>query len=131
MVADFAKKQKSGDKLMLKVLSVLFLCLAVFLIVANIKLYQKKKVLLTQVQNYTDQIKKIQESSKKLQDEIANTNNSDYIEKVAREEANMQKPGEKVVSFIMPQAKPAEKPKDNSWTAGLSSFWKNVVEFFK
>jgi cell division protein FtsB len=133
MITDFSKKQKGEDGyFLIKILSVVFVCVAVFLIVENVKLSQKKKELRAQIQDYSDQISKIEESNKKLSNAIANADNTEYIEKVAREENGMQKPGEKVVSFIMPKENTAEKkPESNSFVASLENFWQKIVDFFK
>lgn len=133
MVADFVKKQKGRDsQILLKALAIIFVALAVYLIVANIRLYQKKKELVSEIHNYTEQIKKIEDSNKNLQAEIANTGNTDYIEKVAREEGGMQKPGEKVVSFVMPKAQTAKpQPVKSTFLASLNDFWQKIVDFFR
>ena len=139
MVADFLKKQKrekEDEGLLLKTLSVIFIGLAIFLIISNVRLYQRKQALIKEVENYTLQIKKIEESNGKLKEEIANSDNQDYIEKVAREEINMQKPGEKAVSFILPEEKSKTEENtnilsSNFWTAGFVRFWQGVKNIFK
>ena len=137
MVADFSKKQnREKDNLLLKTLAGIFLAIFILLIFANLKLYSKKKELAYQINNYSAQIQKIQDSNKKLQEEIANSGDKDYIEKIAREEANMQKPGEKAVSFIMPEEKQTSEQQSQSfwslnfWTAGLSKFWQTLKNIF-
>lgn len=136
MIADFSKKQNRLQKdILLKALA--FVCLAVFVVFAfaNIKLYLRKKELSAQIKNYSLQLKKIEDSNKKLEEMIANSGNPDYIEKVAREEANMQKPGEKAVSFVMPEeGQQASLVKKNFWgyfSAGLSNFWQQIKSVFK
>lgn len=133
MVPEFHKKQKSGDEgLFIKILTSVFIILLVVLAVANVRLYQKKKDLAKQLTIYSEEIKKIEEGNNKLKKEIANTENIEYIEKVAREENNMQKPGEKVVSFLLPKEKEVIKPEENkSWTAGVLNFWKGILNIFK
>ena len=118
---DFKKKQKS--KLSLNnflIKSAAFLMIVIFfvLVVADIKIYGKRKGLEAEVARYEQQIKAIKEKNQNLEERIANSDNPDYIEKIAREEQDMQKPGEKVVSFIMPK----EKNQDNSVN---NNFWSN------
>jgi cell division protein FtsB len=133
MVSDFPKKQKNNDdNLLLKGLITGFVILMLVLVVANFKLYQKKKYLAVQLKNYADELKRIENDNIKLKKEIDNTENIEYIEKVAREENNMKKPGEKVVSFIMPKEAEVNKLQENkSWTAGLASFWQGILGIFK
>jgi cell division protein FtsL len=137
MVADFFKKQKGGEyKLMLKTFAILFLAVTILLIFANIKLYNKKQELKRQIENYSLQIEKIQKNNEKLKEEIANSDNQDYIEKVAREEINMQKSGENAVSFVMSEelenldtsAENILSP--NFWIAGFGRFWEKIKRIF-
>ena len=69
MVADFNKKQKSefsGNKIVLQMAAVLFLIIVVILVFANFKMYQKRKELVSQIDNYEKQIAEIKKSSQKL-----------------------------------------------------------------
>ena len=125
MVADFSKKQnREKEDILFKTFVGIFLVVFLLLIFANVRLYLRKKELTDQVKNYSEQISKIQESSKKLEEQIANSEDKDYIEKVAREEANMQKSGEKAISFIMPEQD------DNANQQG-NNFWNNVCIFYR
>jgi len=110
MVADFDKKVKVGG--------VIFLIIIFLLIIADFKIYQKKQELISQIETYKKQIEDIKKSSQTLKEEIANSNNPDYLEKLAYEQLGEQKPGEKEVIFVMPE----EKPKQD---ATPRSFWSN------
>ncbi|OGZ85574.1 MAG: hypothetical protein A2599_01285 [Candidatus Staskawiczbacteria bacterium RIFOXYD1_FULL_39_28] len=129
MVADFSKKQnREKEDILFKTFVGIFLVVFLLLIFANVRLYLRKKELTDQVKNYSEQISKIQESSKKLEEQIANSEDKDYIEKVAREEANMQKSGEKAISFIMPeQDDNANQQGNNFW----NNVWQKIKYFFK
>jgi len=100
---------------------ILFLIIAVFLIFANFQMYKKRQQLTSQINEYKKEIEELENRSETLKEEIANSDNPDYIEKIVREESDMQKPGEKVVSFIEqnPQPKEAEST-ENLWN---SNFW--------
>jgi cell division protein FtsB len=132
MLSDFRKKQKGKfffNKLLLKVAGILFVVIAGWLVFEDIKIYQKKKQLTAEILNYEKQIQQIQKRNQTLKDEIANSNNPDYIEKIAREEEGLQKPGEKVVSFVMPVRHQTQEQKTNNfldakkWTGWLSNAW--------
>ena len=129
MVADFSKKQnREKEDILFKTFVGIFLVVFLLLIFANVRLYLRKKELTDQVKNYSEQISKIQESSKKLEEQIANSEDKDYIEKEAREEANMQKSGEKAISFIMPeQDDNANQQGNNFW----NNVWQKIKYFFK
>lgn len=127
MIANLFKKKKrefSKNHFFIKIGGILLLIVVAGLLFADFKIYQKKKELLSQVLTYENQIAQIKKRNEALKEGIANSSNSDYIEKVAREELDMQKPGEKVVGFIMPKQKPEQaQTKDNSWLGWLSGAW--------
>ena len=75
MVANFNKKQKTEpgvEKVAFQIVGILFCVIVVVLIFADIKMYQKKKELLSEINSYKKQITDIQNSSKTIQSEIAN-----------------------------------------------------------
>jgi len=135
---DFKEKRKSEVSLKnFFIRSGAFLILVIFiiLIIADIKIYKKRKELESDVLRYEQQIQLLKQKNTDLQKDISNSDNSDYIEKVAREEQNMQKPGEKVVSFIMPEeTKQAEASKNvwdiKNWFGWLSGSWNWIKGFF-
>ena len=87
-------------------------------------MYQKKKELALQIDNYKKQIEEIKQNSQNLKDEIANSDNQDYIEKIAYEQLGQQKPGEKEVIFVTPEKKPAAiASPENFWSAKVWSTW--------
>ena len=129
MIADFKKKQKtdvSGRKIAFQLAGVLFIIIIVVLVISDIKIYQKRQQLTLEIANYQKQIEEIKNSSKILKDEIANSDNQDYIEKIAYEQLGEQKPGENEVIFITPPDKKTEsKPQtqNSSWMSWLSGKW--------
>lgn len=124
---DFGKKQKgsfSRAKFFLKIASVLFLATAILFVFFNFKLNQKKKELLGQIDFYKNQIEAVQKRNAELKEGVAKADDSNYIEKVAREELDMQKEGEKVVAFVMPEKKPVEeKTQQNFWANNFLFGW--------
>lgn len=99
------------------------------LVVANIKIYQKKEKLIAQIENLKNKIESIKNENEGLRQGILDTNKEEYIEKVAREQLDLQKPGEKVVSFIKEDEKPEQsrQPAKNFlqiWLGWLSSIFK-------
>jgi cell division protein FtsB len=127
MVSGFNKKGNGeffSDKLLFKTFGIIFLVVIVFLAMADYKIYQKKKVLNAEIKNYQKQIEDIKKSSQNLKEEIANSDNVDYLEKLAYEQLGQQKPGEKEVIFVTPQEKQktAEEP-NNFWDSKVWSGW--------
>lgn len=132
MPADFQKKQKTHPfkKIAFIFCGFLILFAVVFLIVANVKTYQKKKELNAQIGSLKSKITEIHNKNTNLQQGILQANDEKYIEKVAREELDLQKPGENVVSFVMPenQNQNTETPSKNflqNWLAWVSNLFSN------
>lgn len=123
MVADFNKKENSRplDKdMFFKAGGIIFLIVIFLLIVADVKIYQKKQQLISQINNYQKQIEDVKNSSQNLKDEIANSDNVDYLEKLAYEQLGEQKPGEKEVIFVMPQ-------EEAKTAVEQESFWNKFI----
>lgn len=124
---DFNKKGKReffNEKLLFKTVGIIFLIVILLLILADFKIYQKKKELNSQISAFKKQIESIEKSSQNLKNEIANSDNKDYLEKLAYEQLGQAKPGEKVYSFIglQEKAKVAPSPK-NFWFGWISGVW--------
>jgi len=127
MVADFNKKRNRdffNKKLLFQVIGIIFLVAIIVLISADYKIYQKKQELASQIDAYKKQIEDIKKSSQTLKDEIANSDNPDYLEKIAYEQLGQARPGETVYSFVSSQEKPkaTQKPQ-NFWDIKLWSSW--------
>jgi len=124
MITDSGKKRKrdfSGTGFLLKIGAIVFLVVAVALIFVDFKIYQKKRQLTSQINLYKQQIEEIKKKNELLQESITKADDAGYIEKIAREELDMQKEGEKVVSFVMPKQESKEEQKaENFWS---TNFW--------
>src|SRR3989338_881077 len=137
MVTDFKKKKKgiTWETVLLHVGGVLSMVILVFLILANINMYQKHQEFLSQVENLKNQIKDTEVKNKTLTRSITMANNEQYIEEVAREELDLQREGEQVVSFVMSQSQ-VQKSNDanqdavRSWLGWLSGAWQWVFNLF-
>ncbi len=128
---DFKKKRKNfslGEKPFLKIGSVLLALISAYLIFSDINIYQRRRQLESQIQAYEKQIEQVKQRNEKLEQGIAQSGEDSYIEKVAREELDMQKPGEKVVAFILPEQKQEQQKQEQgfwaNWLGWLSGIWK-------
>ena len=116
-------------------LGIVFLIVVCVLIFDNIKMWNRKKELVAEIKEYQNQIEEIQKSSQTLKEEIQNADDKDYLEKVAYEQLNQQKPGEKVITFIEPQNpqkddKAIEGAQKKSWSSWLSGLWQAIKDKF-
>ncbi len=89
-------------------------------------MYDRKERLLSQAQGTKNKIQETQQKNEDLKEIIAHQDDSGYIEKIAREELNLQKPGEKVVSFVLTENATKEDTKKENllqnwlgWVGGL------------
>ena len=129
MLSDFKKNLKRRNYVILILSGIIIFSVLILLVFADIKIYQKRNKLSAQIDSLKNQVQEIQKKNDELKQGIANSDNTAYIEKVAREELDLQKPGEKVVSFVMPQT---TLPQNNSapknifqnWLAWLSNIFK-------
>lgn len=107
-------------------LGLIFFIVAFYFIILDFNVFEKKKNLEEKINLYSSQVDDLTERNKKLKEEIANTGNTDYIEKIGREEFDMQKPGENSVVFITReknQNPEAELSEENTWQSRLSAIW--------
>ena len=137
MISDSNKKQKR--EVFRRVFyfvgaAILFLVASAILIYADVKIYKEKQKLNAQLDGYKKQIQEIQDRNKSLKEGIVQADDSNYVEKIAREELDLQKPGEKVVTFVMPPQQPKEENKQQNafdfknLTGWLSQAWKNIFK---
>ena len=123
MVAYFSKKRKGnfpGKKFLYLGMGFLFVIIAIYLTLINLKIYRMRKEFSAQISFYQAQIEDAKKDNQRLRDGISNADNIDYLEKIAYEQLGEQKPGEKAVIFVAPEEKPKEpaNPK-NFWTGWL------------
>ncbi len=129
MIADFKKKQKNNPS---KQLALLFFALVLcvfffFLVMDSIRLYKKRIDLASQVENLQQKIQDIERKNDALRQGMNKDQDDAYIERVAREELDLQQPGEKVFSFVVPES---QKPEVANHSKGsflqISNWWQWV-----
>lgn len=128
MVSDFKKKTKNFgllNSVLLKIGIILILVVFILLMIANISNYRKKTLLMVRIAGLEEKIRGIKKENEAISQNIQKINDDSYVEKVAREELDLQKPGEKVYSFIRTadrQTVDGEKTESSdgwfSWVAG-------------
>jgi cell division protein FtsB len=99
------------------------------LVYADINVYKNKIKLAEQIKEYKSQIKNLEEKNYNLKQGISQADDNSYIEKVAREDLDLQKPGETVVGFIMPKIPAAVvSPEEKNF---LQNIWNKFLKIFK
>lgn len=134
MIADFRKNKKDAVKnqVFMHIAGVLLMCLLVVLVIANVRIQKKRQEFLAQVANLQRQVEQLQESNSDLKEGISKENDPAYIEKIAREQLDLQKEGETTVSFIMPSPNPQQDNTQSgdevqSW---FSKIWQGIKSIF-
>lgn len=112
MLSRFQKKQKRNPLRILAITGLGVLIGIVFfgLIVATTRVHNKKKQLEAHLESLEQKVEQMQVKNDNLKEGISESDNPEYIEKVAREELGLQQPGETVISFIAPESQ--EIPKE-------------------
>ena len=127
MVSDFNKKGNRdffNDQLLFKTVGIFFIFFILFMIFEDIKIYQKKQELASQIVTYQKQIKDMENSSQILKNEIANADNTDYLEKLGYEQFGETRPGETEYMFTDSQQKSGTTSKpQNFWDPKMWSAW--------
>lgn len=125
-------KKNKGDsvfyKLLFKFGAVLIIIVAIFLVIADARVYRKKQQLNLQIESLKNKIQDLEDKNNNFKQGISNADSNQYMEKVAREELDLQKPGEKVVSFVVTQKEPSQNSNEQKnflqvWLANVNNFW--------
>lgn len=124
----FKKKRVSQQpRLWAEVSSIFLIVLAgaflIFLIVLNLKIGQERVKLQGELVNLQGELQKSQAGKEELISKLSKAQSDDYLEKVAREDLNLQEEGEKVVVFVLKE-KTEEEEKDEEET-----FWGKISDW--
>ena len=90
------------------------------------RISEKKRELNKQIFSLENQVIDIEKSNKNLEKGIAQSTDDNYMEKVAREELDMQKAGEKVVSFVFSKQETIQSEEQNiskKWFSWIGDTW--------
>jgi len=102
MLAKKGKKVKWGIHFNKKKIAIVFWTIfgfwfIFFLLYSNIKMFQKRTELDKNLETLDSTIESMTKEKDSLNFSLGETDSSDYLERVAREDLGMQKPGEQVV----------------------------------
>lgn len=119
------KKGSLEQKLFPWGLGLLILILLGFLIISNIKLSKKRAKLENQITKYNKQIQQLKQNQQKLETEIKD---KQFLEQVARNQLNLQKPGEKVV--VVKKEERIQSPEPEPQLSWWQRLWDKSSTFF-
>lgn len=126
MVAKNRKKKKSSVKSIIgySVIALVFLFVISFLLITNWKMYKKRDGLAERVQELKAQVDTLKKKNESLKEESSAIGTEEHLEKVAREQLDMKKPGEEVV--VVQEEEGEQKPEQEqkkSWWERIKSLW--------
>lgn len=127
MVAKLRKKrrvQSSQNRTGIIVFGIVFLLIIGFLVVTNITIYKRRVLLRERIETVSRQIQELKGEKSTLQEEILTAESQERLEKTAREQLNLKKPGEEVVVIIREQEqKEEEKEEEKKASWNPKNWW--------
>ena len=117
------KIKKPFSPTIFKYFAVLFVLIIVFfLISSNLKLYQKRAGLGSQIEELVKKIKVLEEKNQEMRAQISKSQSKEYLEEVAFEKLNLKPKGAEVGVIIpIEENQEEETPKEKS-------FWEQILE---
>ena len=112
MIAKLRKKRKvqsSQNRSGIIVFGIVFLLIGGFLVVTNVNIHKRRTLLKERIETLSGKIQELEEKKSVLQEEILGAGSQEYLEKAAREQFNLKKPGEEVVIITWEQGQKEEK----------------------
>ncbi|MFA5431740.1 MAG: septum formation initiator family protein [Candidatus Paceibacterota bacterium] len=132
MLAKKHKKVKWGIHINKKKVSIVFWAIfgfwfIVFLLYSNVKIFQKRTELDNNLKELDSNVKSLTKDEELLRFRLGETNSDEYLERVAREDLGMQKPGEQIVII----KKDVAVEKNNTNDNGVLQIISGLVEWMK
>ena len=124
MIAKKRKTEKPYQAIFFSFAFILFILVIVgFLGLSNWKISQQRADLNNRIKNLKEDITTLENRKKELEASASKSEKEEYLEKVAREQFNLKKPGEEVVTVLAPeQEEKKENPKEEK------NFWQKLLE---
>jgi len=132
MLPKKGKKVKWGIHINKKKISIFFwsiFCIwfVSFLIYSNAKIFQKRTELGKELEKLDASVETLSKEKDLLKFRLGETYSQEYLEKVAREDLGMQKPGEKVV-VIKKSSSEAEQGKENNILQNILNWFNSLIK---
>ncbi len=101
----------------------IFAALLWILFSSNLQMGQRRQQLLSRIKDLQKNITAFEQRNEELKANFFSMTDVNFLEKQAREKFQLQKPGEKVVSIIMPSGAPGSSP-----TEAPKTLWQQILE---
>jgi len=125
MVAKIRKPEKDYLAIFFSILIGIFLLgLISFLVISNLRISQKRKEMISQIESLKKEIQLLEEKNAQLRAGINQTKNEIYWEERAREQG-YKKPGEEQIVVLPPEEK------NQIISEEKKNFWQKILEWFE
>lgn len=104
-----------------------FIFLIIILLDANIKIFREKNRSQKELEKIETAIEKETKEKDRYNFELGKTDSSEYLEKIAREELGLQKPGEQIIIIKKQEELQKEKEETQSFMKRVSNWFKNLL----
>ena len=119
-------KAETKKNLIFKILILAILFFLAFLVGrGNFKIAQKREIAKERLISLKEELAELSKKRAELQSKISQSETPEYLERVAREELNLKKIGEKIVAF------PILKEKEEEERNQEKNLWQKFLEKFK
>lgn len=126
MITKFKKKKKINPvkSVIFSVFLVLLALLIIgFFVFTNWKINKRRVELGDRISVLKLEVEILEQRNQELKEKKSETESEDYIEKVAREQLDLKKPGEEVVVVQKEEEEEKENEEKESWWEKFKSIW--------
>lgn len=132
MLSKKGKKVKRGIHIDKRKLSIFFWSIFCvwfvgFLLYSNAKIFQKRTDLGNELEKLDNSVETLSKEKDSLKFSLGETYSDEYLERVAREDLGMQKPGEKVV-VIKKSGSEEEKGKEDNVLQNIINWFNSLIK---
>lgn len=128
MLAKFKKNKKANprkDIFFSILLGILLVLVISFLVVTNLKISQRRAKLFARIATLKTEIEILAAKNEELKEKISQAGSEEYLEKTARDQLGLKKPGEEVVVVQKEKEEKEEVEEEKkSWWEKIKSIWK-------
>jgi len=130
MIAKKRKKRKFNQETLASMLSGIFLLAIISLFIFyNLKINQKRRELLSQIEKLEKEIRALEEKNTQLQTGISQTETEDYWEGVVRQQGYVKEGEEQIVVLPAESLQPEIKEEQSFWNP--QDWWDKISSWFK
>jgi len=126
MISKF-KKNKKVKLIKGKAFSVFLILLVFFIIgfivITNWRINRRRSELTDRVSLLKEEVQELEERNKELKEKKINSESDNYLEKVARNQLDLKKPGEEVIVVQKEEEQKEEQEGKKSWWDKFKSIW--------